>query len=180
MAAKGSVLRIALVVVASMLGMACRNANRAPEAGQDVPARPAVRVVAAASDGIVIDESAAGQVAMLGCGEPPIGVSGFWVPGATDVAALEAALPAWLEAHIPPTELPRESRSIRVSRQYIGMYKAGRRVVVINGWPRHGESGKDLAADQLFMSCGGGALNFRLLFEVATKTFKDFQVNGPI
>ncbi len=33
---------------------------------------------------------------------------------------------------------------------------------------------------QLFMSCGGGALNFRLLFEVATKTFQDFQVNGPI
>ena len=169
-----------MVVVATLLGTACRDANRAPEAGQDVPARPAGRIIAAASDGVVVEQSAAGQVAMLGCGEPPIGLSGFWMPGATDVAAIEAALPAWLESHIPPTELPREPRSVRLSRQYIGMYKAGRRVVVINGWLRHGESGKDLAADQLFMSCGGGALNFRLLFDVATRTFKDFQGNGPI
>lgn len=160
--------------------MACRDANRAADAGPGVPARPAGRIVAAASDGIVIDESAAGQVAMLGCGEPPTGLSGFWVPGATDVAAIEAALPAWLESRIPPTELPREPRSVRLSRQYIGMYKAGRRVVVINGWPRYGESGTDLAADRLFMSCGGGALNFRLLFDVATKTFRNFQGNGPI
>ena len=169
---------LALVVVAALA--ACRDAVTAPGDRKAVPVHAASRFVVATSDGVVIDESLAGQVSMLGCGDPPIGLTGFWRPGATELAALEADLPAWLESHIAPIELPLEQREIRMNRQYLGMYRAGRRVVLINAWLKDRGIGRALTSEQLFISCGGGALNFRLLFDAAANSFSDFQGNGAI
>lgn len=172
-------LTLGLALVVSML-VACRDAATAPGDGKAAPVQSASRFVVAASDGVVIDEPMAAHVSMLGCGEPPVGLTGFWRPGATELAALEAALPAWLESHIAPIELPLEQREIRMNRQYLGMYRAGRRVVLINAWPNDRGIGRALTSEQLFISCGGGALNFRLLFDAAANSFSDFQGNGAI
>ena len=128
----------------------------------------------------MIAESTAGQVPLLGCGEPPVGLSGFWVPSAADLAALEAALPEWLESHVPSTELPLDRRKVYINRQYVGVFRAGRRVVLINAWHKDDGPGRRLTPDPLFISCGGGSLNFRLVFDVATQRFSDLQVNGSI
>lgn len=168
------------VVVAAVLEIACRDSILAPRGIERAPIRSAGRFVVAASDSVVIAESVAGQLSLLGCGEPPVGLTGFWVPAAVELAALEAALPTWLASHIASTDLPRDKHDVYVNRQYIGTYRAGRRVVLINGWHKDGGRGRALMNDQLFMSCGGGSLNFRLLFDVATKSFSDFQGNGDI
>jgi hypothetical protein len=173
------VMTSVLVLVALVLGAACRDSGNAPRAGEPAPARQRGRFVIAASDSVVIAESVAGQVEDLGCGEPPIGLSGFWIPAARDLAALEAALPTWLESHIDTTELPR-SREFRLNRQYVGMHRAGRRVVLINSWLKDDGPGRGLTGDQLFMSCGGGSSSFRLLFDVEAGSFSGFQANGPI
>lgn len=169
---------LALVVIAALA--ACRDAVTAHGDGNAVPVRSASRFVVAESDGVVIDERVAAHVSMLGCGDSPFGLTGFWRPGATELAALEAALPAWLESHIAPIELPLEQREIRMNRQYLGMYRAGRRVVLINAWPKDRGIGRALTSEQLLISCGGGALNFRLLFDAAANSFSDFQGNGAI
>lgn len=173
-------LKLALLVGAVLLGVSCRDANEASRAVEPPPLRPPVRFVLMPSDSVVVDASVAGQVSMLGCSEPPVGLTGFWLPAATELAALEAALPAWLESHISPVELPSGLPEIRLNRQYVGLYQSGRRVVLINAWRNDNGLGRALTSDQLFMSCGGGALNFRLLFDVAAKSFRDFQGNGPI
>lgn len=172
-------LRLALVLV-SVLEVACRDSGGTPRDVQSAPVRSAGRFVVAASDSVVVSASVAGQVSLLGCGEPPLGLTGFWTPAAPELTALEAALPSWLESHIAAIEFPLEKRDVYVNRQYVGMYRAGRRVVLINGWHKDAGRGRGLTSERLFLSCGGGPLNFRLLFDVAAKSFTDFQGNGPI
>ena len=172
-------LKLALVL-ALVLEVACSDSIGVPGDVQRAPVRSAGRFVVAASDSVVASESVAGQVSLLGCGEPPVGLTGFWTPTATELGALEAALPTWLESHIAAIELPLDKRDVYVNRQYVGMYRAGRRVVLINGWHKVGERDRDLTKDQLLISCGGGSLNFRLLFDVAAKRFNNFQGNGPM
>lgn len=173
-------LKTALVLVAVVLGAACRGSVDAPGDIARAPVQFSSRFVIAASDSVVIAESVAGEVGTLGCGEPPIGLAGFWAPAAPELAALEAALPGWLESHIAPTELPRDKRQVRLYRQYVGTYRAGRRMVLINSWLKDDGIGRGLTDDQLFMSCGGGSLNFRLLFDVEANSFSDFQGNGDM
>jgi len=158
----------------------CRDSIQTPRDVGRSPVRSAGRFVLATSDSVVINASVAWQVGTLGCGEPPDGLSDFWLPAETDLAALEAALPAWLESHIRAVELPLDKSEIRLNRQYVGLYRAGRRVVLINAWHKDNGIGRALTSEQLFTSCGGGALNFRLLFDVAANSFSDFQGNGAL
>ena len=72
-------------------------------------------------------------------------------------------------------------RRIVVWRQYVGMLRRGVKVIYVNGMPadsleRHEAEWR---RGQLQV-CGGGAANFGIVYDTATKQFDSFEGNGPI
>lgn len=101
---------------------------------------------------------------------------GVWLPSAADIAAAERGLTAFVAGEEP--ELARKLPSYY--RQYLGIVRDGRRLIYINAM--HQESlREDPDVDPtkgLIFVLDGGDWYFQLEYDVATRSYSEFGVNG--
>ena len=104
-----------------------------------------------------------------------------WQPGAADIAALEAALPAALAAQ-KPTGAPDWSRAPQGwRRQYVGLVRGGRRFLYGNFYPRSADEYRqdpDQWRREPVMVCDGGPAFFGVEYDVEAGRFTHFGFNG--
>jgi hypothetical protein len=110
----------------------------------------------------------------------PAGYDGHWLPGAGEIAALEAALPAALAADHPGDAALRDApRGWR--RQYGGFLRGGHRFVYGNFFPREVGEGRSPDNDwhrAPVMVCDGGHAFFGVEFDVDGRRFTRLDFNG--
>jgi len=127
--------------------------------------------------GVVLDPEAAGDVRTV-CSRPfPGGLEGYWQPTLSDLKRLEAALPDFLEAQVPQLGRPLAA-TIPIYRQYVGMYRAGRKVVYVNGFTAIGDPDLLRWRTEVLVVCDGGPTFFGAVFELGTERFTEFHGNG--
>lgn len=107
----------------------------------------------------------------------PAAGEGTWTPAWSDVAALEAALPAALAADSLGRTLDgRPPEGWR--RQYVGLVRDGRRYVYGSFLP-----GRDVGRvdwrTQPVMVCDGGSSFFGVEYDVAARRITSLAFNGP-
>jgi len=126
-------------------------------------------------NGVVMSRDAAASVAAT-CSRPfPSGLTGYWVPLPSDLARLETTLAGYLDERIPFEQRPR-TPTVPILRQYVGMYRSGRKVIYVNGF--NGDPVPQLPwRTELLRVCDGGPTNFGLVFDTATGAFTDFLGN---
>lgn len=81
-----------------------------------------------------------------------------------------------LDERIPQNQRP-PARSVSIYRQYVGMYRAGRRVIYANGFAADPAPRLPWRTEVLVV-CDGGPTNFGVVFDPATGEFSDFQGNS--
>jgi len=101
---------------------------------------------------------------------------GTWAPSWSDIAALEAALPAALTERTEARALADRTPPEGWVRQYVGLIRDGRRFVYGNFVPQG--SGPDPAPDQILMVCDGGPAFFGVEFEVEAGRITHLAFNG--
>lgn len=164
-------------------GDGVRAVSQPPNGSGDLPsvAPAGIEYVVAPDDGVVLSRQDAPGVVRPCSREFPAGLEGYWQPSPAEVRALESALPRRLAQDIPRPGVMRSVRRLRVYRQYVGMYRAGTRVIYINGMPPDAvEPQKDEWRRGGLQVCGGGTLFFGLVYIPSTQTFDSFEGNGPI
>jgi len=112
---------------------------------------------------------------------PPAGEA-TWQPGAADIAALEAALPAALTAQREPGQ-PDWSRAPQGwLRQYVGIVRGGRRYIYGSFYPRSiadpAEGRPDQWLAEPHMICDGGPAFFGVEYDVEAGRFTHMSFNG--
>ncbi len=184
---------IPTILVAALCLSACGDQpiaeHSAPAAGRSASASRAVPAIApinieyvVAPDGGVVLSREAAQGLLQPCSRSfPAGLEGYWQPTPADLLALESALPRRLAQDIPRHELMPDVRRIRVYRQYVGMFRAGAKVIYINGMPSDTvERYPDQWRQGGLQACGGGALFFGLVYTPSAHAFDSFDGNGPM
>jgi hypothetical protein len=137
--------------------------------------------------GVVLPLDHAADVAKQCSRGSPGPVEGTWLPSANEIRDLEARLPQALDDALGRRgRLADRSRGI--GRQYAGLRIAGRNVIYVNGFPlaefetdaryRPGLSRDDWKKHAI-MVCDGGPAFFGAEYDPETKTFSQFQFNGP-
>ena len=113
----------------------------------------------------------------------PQGVQGAWLPDAAQIRELEAELPqALAKARGPGAQQMRPG----YRRQYGGIVIAGRRYIYVNAFPASviDFDGTDAAVwakkarTEAVIVCDGGPDFFVVVYDPASKTFRDFAFNG--
>ena len=111
----------------------------------------------------------------------PADLDGYWQPTRADLLALESGLPQRLAKDISRHDVPTGVRRIRVYRYYVGMFRAGTKVIYISGMP---SDVVDLYRDDWrqggAQGCGGGTLVFGLVYTPSTAKFDSFEGNGDL
>jgi len=84
-------------------------------------------------EGVVLPPKAARAV-LCQCSRKSLGpASGYWTPTLSELLPMEARLPDYLRAHAHPRR-PDQWRELKgYLRQYLGIARAGRRLIYING-----------------------------------------------
>jgi hypothetical protein len=112
----------------------------------------------------------------------PAAGEGSWQPAPSDIAPLEAALPAGLAAQGRPG--PDWSRAPQGwQRQYVGILRGGRRYIYGNFTPSRPEDARPAASrwqHEVIRICDGGPAFFGVEYDVAARRFTHFAFNGSI
>lgn len=131
------------------------------------------------ADAVILPGSAAATMLRQCSRQAPRPGEATWQPGADDIAALEAALPAALAAQ-------REGRGLTNApagwlRQYVGIVRGGRRFVYGNFFPREAARyGDDPGRwrHEPVMVCDGGPAFFGAEYDLEGRTFTQLGFNG--
>ncbi len=107
---------------------------------------------------------------------------GFWTPTAADIQAMEAALPAFLQAEEQRDGSLVQQRAAeglyqqleRYTRQYVGIIAGDQRLIWGNYFCHHGGEWQE----QLVLVEDGGACYFNVTFNPATGEFSNLDING--
>ena len=109
-----------------------------------------------------------------------------WQPGAADIEALEAALPAALRERPEtrgnhPPAFDWSSAPEGWNRQYVGIVRGGRRFVYGNFYPRrlYGEDAMPNSTRPVLI-CDGGSVFFGVEYDVEARRFTHLAFNGAI
>lgn len=129
--------------------------------------------------GVILERSATPDIRTVCTRAFPAGLSGYWPLTLDDVRRLERDLPAFLETKVPKNRRP-IAASIPIYRQYVGMYRAGRRVVYVNGFASFSEPDRLEWREHVYVVCDGGPTHFGAVFDLETGKFTDFEGNGSM
>ena len=105
-------------------------------------------------------------------------VKDTWTPTEADIAALEAALPAFLETaenQWLTDDPPIDEREPEYMRQYLGIVEEGEEIVYANFFCTINEM--DWSNEYVLVMDGGDCF-FQIKYNPATNEFFDFSVNG--
>ena len=155
---------VMMTALIAMLGSGCGSTtgNRAG-AGSRETVGPVLGV-------IIAQTRAEDMFGELGIDAP----SGFWTPERGQVAALEAAIPPYLESAAP--EGSRLRRGLRGYRaQYIGILRGDREVVFANFFCD--DFGRDIDLQMIVVDDGGDCF-FTVEFDPADESFDQLSING--
>lgn len=103
---------------------------------------------------------------------------GTWTPAWSDIAALEAALPAALRADSLGAPLAERGAPEGWRRQYVGLVRDGRRIVYGNLEPARG-AGDPSWRTRPTLICDGGSSFFGVEYDVAARRVVGLAFNGP-
>lgn len=117
-----------------------------------------------------------GEQLLHQCSRPaPENVTEFWQPTAEEITQLEFALPEYLlkldEKAAPPGGI--------YARQYIGIVTGGNRLIYGNYFYVRNSDTADRSAEPAIV-CDGGPYFWGLVYDPASKEFKDLELNGSI
>ena len=105
-------------------------------------------------------------------------ITGAWMPAPSDVAMLEADLPAFLQNAqndwLRP-EPPIWERVPEYMRQYLGIVEGGEEIIYANFFCA---TNGDTWRDQFVMVLDGGDCYFQIRYNPKTREFFNFSVNG--
>lgn len=117
------------------------------------------------------------------CSRPtPEGAAGFWLPTASQIRAIEPAIPAL--GRMAPPNLPLPGSAIRFTRQYIGFTRNQEKLiyvnVVVDDWAvdehsveQHLEHAvKAMLPERPVMLCDGGAFAWGVVYHPARNSFE--------
>lgn len=107
----------------------------------------------------------------------PKDVTGFWVPGAADIAKLEALLIPFLRSQLDTRSVVPEDPLSRFHRQYIGFISYGKRYIYGNFYPHHYRTNPAEATEPVNF-CDGGDQFWGVVFSLETQQFEDLRFNG--
>lgn len=108
--------------------------------------------------------------------DAPRSNDGYWSPSATDVMVLEEELVKSFATRqkvglrVPPAN--------EYSRQYVGLFKGGRRYIYGNFYPKQ-SSVSDPKQAKAFVVCDGGPAFWGVVFDVERQAFDEPLFNGP-
>lgn len=102
----------------------------------------------------------------------------YWTPAVSDVAELEAKLPAFLRSSGAPRADAVMANLDRSKRQYLGYSLDGRKRIFVNGFC-DGYSGQGTSwQTHLVVVLDGGPCFYQIHYDVQTATFAGLSVNG--
>jgi hypothetical protein len=144
--------------------------------------------------GVVLPFSEAGEL-LRWCDGRTTPVDSLWTPAASDLAALEPRLAERLGA-VDAAGTSAEPPLQVYSRQYLGIYRGGRKLVFIQGVHRHyleinveRDSARDVSRKIDWVTgvfrkravsvCDGGQMFFRAEYDVAADAISQFDFNSP-
>ena len=129
------------------------------------------------ADAVILPEAIADQLLHQCSRAVPPAYDGHWQPGAEDIAALEAALPAAL----PAGDADLRGAPQGWQRQYAGFLRNGRRYIYGNFFPRSvgdgNRSGNDWHQEPV-MVCDGGHAFFGVEYDVEARRITHQGFNG--
>jgi hypothetical protein len=115
----------------------------------------------------------------------PRGLTGHWMPARAGIDQLERRLPAVLEMALSQVTLKSgETRPMATDyyRQYGGFYRAGRRVVYVNGLHQRVVPTRESPSwtEKPFGVCDGGLMGFAVVYDVDADNFEDVEFDGRV
>jgi hypothetical protein len=120
--------------------------------------------------------------------DAPVPDGAYWIPTASQIRAIEPALPA-LGRRYPPGYQNEPAVDTVFIHQYIGFTRKGARLIYVNVTPIYEPGEEELAArswlhraevllpEQPVRPCDGGPNNWGVVYNPATKTFGELQFN---
>lgn len=153
---------------------------------QPAPPQPTPTVEAVSpfppDTGVVLAGDAARGLANQCSRITPGPVQAVWTPDAAQIAGLEAALPALIDAELKQRWPNETLTALGYYRQYAGLVVAGRRIIYVNGVD-HGVITRGPDPDESWRKqpigiCDGGPITFGVEYDPQAKTFADFAFNG--
>jgi hypothetical protein len=138
-------------------------------------------------EGVVLPPKAARAV-LCQCSRKSLGpASGYWTPTLSELLPMEARLPDYLRAHAHPRR-PDQWRELKgYLRQYLGIARAGRRLIYINGIGgpvfsparriSHRPAIERAWRSTALVMCDGGADYFGAEYDVAAREFTRIDFN---
>lgn len=102
--------------------------------------------------------------------------SGWWLPTAEEIAALEAALPNYLRTFSDDRTLALADKVGTYERQYAGLVVEGRALIFVNALCEDPTGGR-WTSEPVFVDDGGDCF-FQLYYEPSTGGFRELSING--
>lgn len=157
-----------LILLSLLLTAACAE----PQGGSPDPT-PA----AGPADAVILPASTIPQLLNQCSRSAPDAGQGAWTPSWTDIAALEAALPAAVAASSTGRDLRDPTPPVGWRRQYVGYVRDGRRFVYGNFYPSRDEI-SNWTAEPVIV-CDGGPAFFGVEYDAGDRRIVRLNFNGP-
>jgi len=108
----------------------------------------------------------------------PTNVESTWTPTQSDIATLEPALSAYVEARLREQWPENDVNVEAYLRQYGGLVINGRRVIYVNGFQQGSAGDLDTWRSYPMVICDGGPIMFGAEYDIENRAFQNFAFNG--